>query len=252
MKRSVYGEFCQCSSDLCKRTPFKRFGGTTACVNNDILYSFSLKRLANNTYTVEFGVRPLCRELYYVYAGDFDVGDLFENGQQNATSIEEIWPCVTNLILPYFDNCENAESALRSTINMHYRIEKKRQDYLRRNNFTDCAKPVEERIYSDESVFCFAMKSLNYETMKKSLAINLSIAESKIELFSSGYSKFLTENDLDMAESYKKKKEQEERDYQYLKLLLKKANDKDAGFFYDEIVRREIESKLRLPQKLFN
>ena len=251
MNGSVYGMFCRYSSDLCKKTSFRRFGGTTACVKNDILYSFSLKRMSNNTYTVEFGVRPLCGKLLFVEAGDFDVSDFFENGQLNAVSIEEIWPCITTIVLPFFDNCENAGSALRSTICMYHQIEKKRQEYLTLNHISDRAWPIEKRIYYDESVFGFAMKSLDFETMIKSLSIKLSIAESKIDLFSNGYSEYLTEADLDMAESYKNKKEQEEKNYRYLKLLFDKAQNRDVGFFCDEIVKREEESKKRLPKKLW-
>ena len=251
MINSLPHMFYKYSNDLCKTTKFRRFYYTNACIENDILYSFSLKRLSSKKYTLEFGVRPLCMDLFCAETGDFEIGGLTEEQNFETLEIDELWKFVTDEILPFFCSCENSQKAFHAVCEMIYRQNALRMDYLKRNGIKDCAWPIEKTTFFDDSVFYFAIKSLDYDSIIKSLSYKIPVSETKAESFHIEYKNRLAQGDIETAQVYEKKYISENKDCNYLKELLKHAIVNDSAFFEDVIRIREENSKKRLPPKLF-
>ena len=243
--------FVKYSNDLCDRTKFRRFRYANAYVENDILYSFHLKRWSDRKYTVEFGVRPLCMGLHYVDTGVFEIGMLIKDLHFGTLEIDELWQYVTSEIIPFFDSCKTPKAALQSVQEMYYRINALRLDGLRREGIADGADPVEKRLYLDDNVLYLAMKSLDYESMIKSLSYKIPLSESKVDLFAAGHKKYISKGDTKMADVYEKKMKSESEDCIYLKTLLDHAVKQDSEYFVHVMEIRENDSKKRLPAKLF-
>ena len=253
MIRGLPAEFRQYSNTLCLKSKFMRFGHTNAYVYNNVLCSFSLKRHNDKTFTLEFGVRPLCDNIFGVWIGDYTIDQLSSDQYVGALDMAGLVPYITEELVPFFEKAENTKRAQEALIQIITKMNDARLSCLSKENIEDCGWPIEKQIYNTSSVFFCAMKSLDFETMEKCLSYKIPFWEDIIEGLYRDYLRYRCSDqnrryaDLMLVKMQKAKKEKE-----YYERVLAHVRGRDTKFFQDEVNRREQISRTNLPQRIWS
>lgn len=163
---------------------FEKSGSLFLRKQNDVIHRFSFfKSSYGPLCTIEFDVFPLCMEKSYPLDGCVHrLEDIaFHDGywQFDPHSAESIDLCAHKLlnsmqkfVIPYFENCTNCATFLTENTNLLLKMEENRLRFLKSQNVSDQADPIEKRFLHNDFRYYAALKVHDYHYAREYLEYN--------------------------------------------------------------------------------
>ncbi|MBQ3526988.1 MAG: hypothetical protein IJA52_00320 [Clostridia bacterium] len=164
---------------------FVNHNQTFARITNDVLQTFTLKRLSCGfECTVEFAIVPLCIGIKYPDLGTLELHQMlseyseFRYDKHSDKSVEnclvKIFEAIDTYLIPMFHKAVDCKSAFDCLIEVKHLCEENRLMHLQRKGIENCAEPFNKRILYDHNCYYMALKNSNYDYVKKYLETVLS------------------------------------------------------------------------------
>ena len=163
--------------------------GCYARIVNDVLQTFDFHFCGGGSpdYSIHFGTRPLCMNLFYPIGGMFNLVQLDMNAYSRGLGwrvikngkydFSEVCYWMEHRVLPFFLSSDRCENALQPLIEMENEMEENRRSVLLKEGRAERA--FERKPFFRETVFA-ALKCKAYQTAISSLAYYCEIASENL------------------------------------------------------------------------